>query len=309
MTNEQTLQLTPHSAGAWVQVFRPFSYTASIIPVLLGAALTLQMQQSVQWMLLPLILIASVLLQAGTNLASEYFDYKKGVDRPETYGSSRVLVEQLLKPLHVLVVGMGCFAMTAAIGLVFIAMIGWPIFIIGIIGLTGGFFYTATPAAYKYVGLGDLFVFCLMGPLMVIGSFLVLTGGYSHDVLLISLPVGFLVAAILSGNNLRDIYHDTQAKINTAATLLGHRWARWEYMGLIITAYISTLAMVGLGVLPVWSLLTLVTAPIAMKNLKTALASRPDRPESVAMLDVQTAQLHLLFGLLLIASVLLGVWL
>ncbi len=309
MTSEVTLKTPPHSVGAWVQVFRPFSYTASIIPVLLGAALTVYFQQSAQWMLLPLIIIASILLQAGTNLVSEYFDYKKGVDRPETYGSSRVLVEQLLDPKTVLWVGMGCFALTAAIGLVFIAIIGLPIFIIGVIGLAGGFFYTATPAAYKYFGLGDLFVFCLMGPLMVIGSFLVLTGGYTHDVLLISLPVGFLVAAILSGNNLRDIYHDRQAKINTAATLLGHRWARWEYASLIIAAYIATLVMVGFGVLPLWSLLTLLTIPPAVKNIKTAMQSRADQPEAIVMLDVQTAQLHMPFGLLLTISVLLGAWL
>ncbi|MHC4926223.1 MAG: 1,4-dihydroxy-2-naphthoate octaprenyltransferase [Planctomycetota bacterium] len=309
MSCELSIQTPPHSTKAWVQVFRPFSYTASIIPVLLGAALTLYLDQSSNWLLLPLIVIASVLLQAGTNLVSEYFDYKKGVDRPETYGSSRVLVEQLLNPLHVLIVGMACFAMTAAIGLVFITIVGVPIFIIGVIGLAGGFFYTATPAAYKYVGLGDLFVFCLMGPLMAIGSFLVLTGGYSADVLLISLPVGFLVAAILSGNNLRDIYHDTQAKINTAATLLGHRWARWEYTSLIVAAYVAMLVMVGFGVLPWWSLLTLLTAPIAIKNIKTALTSRPDDPEAITMLDIQTAQLHMPFGLLLIISVLLGAWL
>lgn len=309
MMNGQTLQMAPHSAKAWVQVFRPFSYTASIIPVLLGAVLTVQLGYACQWRLLPLIVIASVLLQAGTNLVSEYFDYKKGVDRPETYGSSRVLVEHLLNPLHVLMVGMGCFAITAAIGLVFIAMIGWPIFIIGVIGLAGGFFYTATPAAYKYVGLGDLFVFCLMGPLMVIGSFLVLTDRYRHEVLLISLPVGFLVAAILSGNNLRDIYHDTQAKINTTATILGHRWARWEYSGLIVGGYLATLGMVVFGVLPLWSLLTLLTLPVAIKNIKTALCSHPGHPEPIAMLDVQTAQLHLPFGGLLIVSILLGAWL
>lgn len=309
MTNEQTLQLTPHSVGAWVQVFRPFSYTASIIPVLLGAALAVYLEQSAQWILLPLIVIASVLLQGGTNLVSEYFDYKKGVDRPQTYGSSRVLVEQLLTPKTVLLVGLGCFVLTAAIGLVFIAIIGWPIFIIGVIGLAGGFFYTATPAAYKYFGLGDLFVFCLMGPLMVIGSFLVLTGGYSYKVLLISLPVGFLVAAILSGNNLRDIVHDRQAKINTAATVLGHRWARWEYTALITSAYIAMLTMVGFRILPLWSLLTLLTVPPAIKNIKTALQSCAGQPEAIVMLDVQTAQLHMPFGLLLIVSVLLGAWL
>lgn len=306
MSKEVAVNTPPYSAKAWVQVFRPFSYTASVIPVLLGAALAVYMEQSAQWGLFPLVVLASVLLQAGTNLVNEFFDYKKGVDRPETYGSSRVLVEKLLDPRHVLAVGIGCFAMTAAIGLIFIALCGWPIFVIGVIGLLGGFFYTAAPVAYKYWGLGDLFVFCLMGPLMVIGSFFVLTGGYHLHVLLISLPVGFLVAAILSGNNLRDIFHDTQANIRTVSTILGHRRARWEYAGLILAAYVATLTMIGFQVLPLWSLLTLLTIPAAVKNIKTAMASPVDKPQTIVMLDAKTAQLHLPFGLLLIISVILG---
>lgn len=306
MTKECAMTIRPYSAKAWIQVFRPFSYTASMIPVLLGAALTAYLNQTARWWLLTLIVLASFLIQAGTNLVSEYFDYKKGVDRPDTYGSSRVLVEGLLEPIQVLWVGFACFIMTGCIGLIFVVLRGQPIFWLGMVGILGGIFYTAGPVGYKYFGLGDLLVFCLMGPLMVVGSFYVLTGVYDPVVLWISLPVGFLVAGILSGNNLRDITHDTQANINTAATLLGHRRARWEYTALIVGAYIAVLAMMGFGVLPLWSLLTLLTVPLAIKNIRTALSSKPDNPEAIATLDVQTAQLHLPFGVLLIVSVLLG---
>ncbi len=309
MSQEFTLNMAPHSVRAWVCAFRPFSYTASVIPVLLGAALAVYMGALARWGLFPLVVVASVLLQAGTNLVSEYFDYQKGVDRPETYGSSRVLVEEKLKPLHVLIAGLVCFVLTAGIGLVFIALCGWPIFVIGVIGMAGGFFYTATPAAYKYWGLGDFLVFCLMGPLMVVGSFFVLTGGLDWSVAWISLPVGFLVAGILSGNNLRDIVHDRQAKINTAATILGHRWARWEYAALVAGAYAAVVVMSIADVLPWWSLLTLLTVPIAIKNVRTAVGSRADEPGAIVMLDVETAKLHLLFGLVLIGSLLLGMWL
>ncbi len=298
--------VTPHSIKAWIQAFRPFSYTASFIPVALGAALAIYWHESARWFLFPLILIASVLIQAGTNLASEYFDYKKGVDRSETYGSSRVLVENLLNPVRVLIVGLACFALAACIGLVFIFFFGWPIFLLGMIGLLGGFFYTATPMAYKYLGLGDLFVFILMGPLMVIGSFYVLTGTYNHHVLLISLPVGCLVAAILSANNLRDITHDTAAGIKTSATVLGFRLARYEYTALITGAYAAVLVMVALKILPLWSLLTLLTVPPSLRIIKTALRTECNQPQIIAMLDIQTAQVHIPFGLLLIASVILG---
>ncbi|MHC4881244.1 MAG: 1,4-dihydroxy-2-naphthoate octaprenyltransferase [Planctomycetota bacterium] len=301
---------TPRSQiKAWIQASRPFSFTASMTPVFLGAALVPFLEQSARWELMPLIAIASLLMHAATNMVSEYFGYVKGVDRPDTHGGSRVIIDKLLRPKQVFWGSIVLFGITVCIGLVFIAICGWPILLLGLIGILGGFFYTATPVGYKYLGLGDLFVFILMGPLMVIGSFYVLTETYQNEVLLISLPVGCLVAAILSGNNLRDILHDTQAGINSTASVLGHRWARVEYSGLVVGAYVVTVGTIAFGILPLWSLLTLLTVPAAVKNIKAAMQSNLQNPEQIASLDVQTAQLHLPFGLLLMISVLLGAFL
>jgi 1,4-dihydroxy-2-naphthoate octaprenyltransferase len=301
---------TPQSQiKAWIQASRPFSFTASMTPVFLGAALVPFLEQSARWELMPLIAIASLLMHAATNMVSEYFDYVKGVDRSDTHGGSRVIVDKLLTAKQVFGGSLVLFGITACIGLVFVAIYGWPILVLGLIGILGGFFYTATPVGYKYLGLGDLLVFILMGPLMVIGSFYVLTGTYQNEVLWISLPVGCLVAAILSGNNLRDILHDTQAGINSTASVLGHRWARLEYSGLVVGAYVATVGMIAFGVLPLWSLLTLVTIPSAVKVIKAAMQSNLQNPEQIATLDVQTAQLHLSFGVLLMISVLLGAFL
>lgn len=294
------------SIKVWIQACRVFSLTASVVPVLLGAGVVVYMGVPARWWLFFPILLASVTIHIGTNLVGEYFDFKKGVDRPDTCGGSRVLVENLLDPKHVFYTGMACFALSAAIGLVFIAIHGWPILLLGLVGIAGGFFYTATPVGYKYLGLGDLCVFILMGPLMVMGSFFVLTGTYHHSVLLISLPIGCLVAAILSANNLRDILHDTQAHISTTATLLGHRVARWEYSGLVTGAYVISIILVIIKVLPLWSLITMLTIPPAVKNIKTALKSDPESPDQIVGLDVETAKLHLPFGLLLIISLILG---
>ena len=93
--------------------------------------------------------------------------------------------------------------------------------------------------------------------------------------------------------------------INSTATVLGHRWARFEYSILIIDAYVVTVGMIVFGVLPLWSLLTLLTIPPAIKNIKAALKSNVQNPDRIASLDVQTAQLHLLFGILLMISILL----
>lgn len=285
----------------WVQAVRPFSFTASMVPVFLGAALAVYLDAPARWGLLPLVVLASLCLHAGTNMVSDYYDYLKGVDRMDSFGGSRVLVEKRLSPKQVLAGGLAMFAVTAVIGLFFIWQRGIGILIIGVLGMAGGFLYSLS----KITGMGDLAVFVLMGPLMVMGSFFVLTGDYSHYVLLASLPVGCLVAAILSANNLRDIETDKRAVIRTTASLLGHRLARWEYTSLVLGAFAVTLALIGFRILPAWSLVTLGALWPAVRNVRAALENRPELPERIATLDVQTAKLHLLFGALLIGSLLL----
>jgi 1,4-dihydroxy-2-naphthoate octaprenyltransferase len=303
MTAAQVQKMIFQQAKLWFIAARPASLTASTVPVLVGAAWAFYEKTPADWRWLPLIWLAALSVHAATNLVSEYFDYRKG---NITFGSSRVIVEGLLSPRRFLIGGLVLFAATAAIGLVFVILRGWPILAIGIIGMLGGYFYTATPVGYKYFGLGDVLVFILMGPLMVIGSYFVLTGTYNHNVLLVSLPIGCLVAAILIGNNLRDMLPDRQAGITTTAGLLGHRWAKLEYCALDISAYLITAVLVIFHVLPAWSLITVLSVPLAYQCVRRAFGSVPNRPEQLADIDMRTARLHLVFGVLLIISLLVG---
>jgi len=303
MTNDNT---TPRSRlSIWVQAIRVFSLTASLIPVLVGAALAVG-RPAVAWWLLPLAIVAAECLHAGTNLVSDYFDFVHQVDKDYTFGSSRVIVEGLLSARKVFWGGLFLLAVSAGIGLVFIAVRGWPILIIGIIGLLGGYFYTAKPVGLKYLALGDLSVFVLMGPLMVVGAYLVLTGEFHHRVLLVSLPIGCLVTAILHANNTRDILHDRQAKVRTMANLLGHRGAVIEYELLVFAAYGLTAGLIVSGHISLWASLVVLSIPIAIRNLRTMRNSVANEPQSIATLDVQTAQLHLAFGILYVLDIAIG---
>ncbi|MBN1815941.1 MAG: 1,4-dihydroxy-2-naphthoate octaprenyltransferase [Sedimentisphaerales bacterium] len=292
--------------AVWLQATRPFSFPASIVPVAVGAVLAAHFDGPVAWWLLPLIAVASVAMHAATNLVSEYFDYCKGVDQADTYGSSRVLVEGLLSPPPVLIGGLVLFAVSCGMGLVFIAVRGVPILILGMFGALGGFFYSARPVGYKYFALGDALVFLLMGPLMVIGTYFVLTGSYVHDVLVASLPVGCLVAAILHANNMRDIGFDRRVHVRTVANLLGHNLSRVEYYALIGGAYLAVVVMILIRLVSPWGLLVFITAPLAVRNFQCLRRSLPQQPETIATLDVRTAQLHLAFGLLFSVAILLG---
>ncbi len=290
----------------WLRAVRPFSFTASVIPVVIGAVAALGFEGAVAWSLFPLVVIASVAFHAATNLVSDYFDYENEVDKDYTFGSSGIIVEGQLKPKQALVGGLILFVIGLAIGIIFFIYRGWPIAILGIVGFLGGFFYCGRPVGYKYLALGDLGVFILMGPLMVIGSYLVLTGTYSHSILLISLPIGMLVTAILHANNTRDIKHDLEAKIKTMANQSGHRLAKIEYSFLVTGPYPFVLILIAVDIISIWSLLVFLSIPLALKNINLIKKSDPEQPETIAFADVETAKLHLLFGLLFAAAITIG---
>lgn len=291
----------------WVQAARPFAYPATIVPIIVAIAWALFNNAGIiHWELVPVILIAGILFHTGTNLVGEYFDYKKGVDRPETFGSSRILVDGLMKPKTVLYGGYASFAFGFVLGLILVAYHGLPMLALGVIGLIGGMFYTGTPFGYKYVALGDLFVYLMFGPLMVIGANFALTGIIDYNIFLISIPVGCLVASILIANNLRDISHDKQAGITTTAVLLGASATKIEYITIVAVAYISVILMAAFGMIPIWTLLVLASLKPALDNIKMIAGSDQSNPQAIMMGDVKSAQLHLLFGVLYTLGLVIG---
>src|SRR5207302_10498626 len=162
--------LPPRTARVWAQAVRPFSFTASIVPVLLGSAIA-----SAQGMftpgLLALALLGAVGIQGAANLFSDYFDYRGGYDTPESFGGSGVLLRGILQPSEVFLAGLALMAASVAIGLYLTAVRGTPILILGILGAFGAYFYSGRPIAYKYHALGDPAIFLLFGPLLALGAY------------------------------------------------------------------------------------------------------------------------------------------
>src|SRR5207249_3962475 len=129
--------------------------------------------------------------------------------------ASHALLRGRLNEREAFVLATAAFAVAAGIGVALIVARGWWVAGFGTAGLIGGWGYTAPPLQYKYRALGLPLVFMLMGPLMVIGSYYVVAGGFSWGAVAISVPVGLLVAAILHGNEWRDISEDARAGIAT----------------------------------------------------------------------------------------------
>lgn len=286
-------------AGIWWHTLRPWSYTAAIIPVLLGASIAAY-NGTISLGLLALTLLGSIAIQAGTNLINEYYDDKKGLDKVQVFGIGGAIQRGELQAWQVLAAGIGAFALGSMIGLYLVWVTGPFIFWLGLLSVACGFFYTAGPFALAYVGLGEIAVFIFMGPVIVIGSYYVQTQTVTLPVFLASLPVGFLVAAILHANNLRDLDIDRQFNKRTLATVLGRSGANIEYYILVGGTYVVLLVTVLLQVAPWLTLITLITLPTAIQLMRIVAVEH--EPHALQPVLRQTAKLHTRFGSLLVVG-------
>src|SRR5204862_6612170 len=176
----------------------------------------------------------------------------------------------------------------------------WPVGLLGIIGLIGGYTYTAPPFQYKYRALGLPLVFLQMGVLMVVGSQYVVAGFFDPRSVIVAIPVGLLVAAILHGNEWRDISEDARMGASTLSTRYGRKVAHYWYVGLIVSAYMVLAAAVALAILPAYVLLAMLSLPLLVRALRASELGATGQQRAIAMIDLETAQLHATFGLLLV---------
>jgi 1,4-dihydroxy-2-naphthoate polyprenyltransferase len=292
----------------WWRAARPFSFTVSVLPPILGGiiAKTENPGMEFSWFHFVLTLFGCVLSHAGANMLADYFDFKNRVDREGTYGSSGVLVGKLMEPRNILVGSVVTYLAAATMGLFLVfsipggQVLAWIILLGGILGL----FYTAGPFPFKYHALGDVAVFIAFGPGMTLGAYFVQVQHLSWGPVLCSIPVGFLVDAVLHSNNLRDIHNDQAVHIRTFAILIGENNSKVLYYGLVAGSYVSAVILVALRSLPAISLITLLSLPLAVRLMKTVQQKGFIAEEQFAPIDAATAQLHSVFGGLLLVSLL-----
>ena len=294
-----------NSVKSWLGVLRIWSLTASTVPVLVGAVLAAQ-DGRFAWTMLALTLVCGWLLQVATNLLNTYGDFRSGVDTPSTLPTAPQLVTGALAPRAVLRAGIGVLALAAALGLAAAALSDWRLLLFAAAGTAGAGGYT-TGVRYKYMGLGVPLVFFLMGVLMVGASYFAQTCTLTWKPLVASLPVSCLVAAILHGNDLRDSVTDRSASIKTTTLIVGDPSARALFYALHVTPYLVICTSVASGVLPAWSLLTLLALPLTVGAVKTCAGGfRVNDASRIGKLEGMSAGTHFVFGALLVLGLLLA---
>lgn len=288
----------------WFLASRPWSFTMTFISVSVGGALA-AIDGYFSWPLYLITLVAMVVFHAATNLLNDYFDVQNGVDTLDTSTAQyrpHPLLEGKLQPQQVRHGVILLYLFVALAGVALAATRGWIILFIGLIGAFASIAYTAPPFKYKYHALGELSVFLMWGPLMIGGAYFVQHQTLNPHVLWVSLPFGALVALVILVNNLRDMVHDHRKGVQTLPLLIGQGNGLRLYVMLIVLAYAGVSWMSVVGPLHLWSLLVLLSLPLAYRLLKQMAREIP------VDADVRTAQLDTVFGTLLVISLVLGAY-
>ena len=293
-----------HDLGEWLMAVRPWSFPASAMPVVVTLAYLFACHETVNWLNGAWALLNIVLFHAASNIWSDYFDYKHKVDTEESFGV-KILTSGQFAPKEIfwgalLLLGVACLA-----GAGLWMRTGMPLLYIGLGGLACAVLYPYM----KYRALGDIVIFISYALLPMLGTAYVAVGRIDWQTFYLALPVGLITVAILHANNTRDIQTDRLAHIRTLPMRLGRRASVSLYAFELFFPFCWITLCAVYSVLPMWSLLIWLAFLPAWLNVRTAFRSYREGAAVIVRLDEKTAQLQLLFSLLLaVAFVVVGVW-
>jgi 1,4-dihydroxy-2-naphthoate octaprenyltransferase len=268
------------SISKWLIIVRCCVFPMTMISAAIGGLLAASVGRFEP---LPFALAAVGLLlaHAANNMINDYFDLETGLDTaeyaraqyaPHPVLSGMVTREQLRRAI--LLVN----ALDGLIALALTAMRGWPILAFALAGLFISVFYVAPPLRLKRIGLGELGVFLVWGPLMIGGTFYATTGTLPGWVWLASIPYALLVSTVLIGKHIDKLEQDRARGIYTLPVLLGERMARALSAGLMVAFYVVVGGLALAGVLGPWVWLTALSLPRLIDVLRTYARPRPAEP-------------------------------
>lgn len=276
---------------------RPWSFPASAMPVIVTAAFLFWKGYEVSWGFAIWALLNIIVFHAAGNTWSDYFDFKKKVDADDTFGA-KTLTTGMFEPKEIYRLSVALTVVAVAGGLALMALTGLPLLWIGL----GGLICTLLYPMLKYNALGDLVILLAYAFLPTLGTSFVAAGGIVPSVLIVALPLGLITDGILHSNNTRDMKTDSRAGIRTMAMSLGVKSSAVLYGFEMIFPFIWVGVCSICGFMPLATIIIFMTLPVAIGCAKTMMNSVEGGVHMIADLDVRTANLQLMFSLLLTVS-------
>jgi 1,4-dihydroxy-2-naphthoate octaprenyltransferase len=286
---------------AFVLASRPKTLLAAVVPVMIGTSLAIYYSKF-NFSAALIALICSVLIQIGTNYVNDLYDFLKGTDTADRVGPKRALASGLLSVGDMKKGIAAIFGLAFILGLYLVTLGGWWILALGIVSILAGIAYTAGPYPLAYNGLGDIFVLIFFGFVATVGTFYVQALEINKFSIVVSIPVGALITNILVVNNYRDIEQDKFARKLTLAVKLGPRFARAQYIFLLVISYLSLLFIYIYLKPNLLIFLPVLSLPIAVKLVKMLYDLKGDELNKTLELTAKFSALFcLLFAIGIIA--------
>nr|WP_321463451.1 1,4-dihydroxy-2-naphthoate octaprenyltransferase [uncultured Cohaesibacter sp.] len=222
-------------SSIWLTAMRPKTLLLSLSPVLLAGLIVFGMDFSADWLVFPIIILSSVSIQIATNLWNDAADASSGLDQAsERLGPPRATSLGLLKAWHVRLAAFLFLLLAALCGLYLVYVGGWPILLIGIVGIICAFGYSSGPYPISGSPYGEVFVIIFFGIMAVMGSAYLLTGTWSEVSFWAGFYIGLPAAAVLVVNNYRDRVGDEKGGRRTLVIQIGPKAAKRLYAILML---------------------------------------------------------------------------
>lgn len=285
----------------WI-AFRPLSLSLALSSTTIGILIAYQQgfitfaKGRYDLLYIGLVTLAGMLILSCANLINDFYEGTFKYDRDDEKMYNFLGYQRSLFDLLVFFTSLMCLGAAGLIGLFIMVSRNYHLFWIGIIGMFGSYAYTGEPFVYKRHALGTILSFILVGPLMVQGAYMVFNPHLSLLPTLIALPASLMIPLMMLSNEIRDYDTDQTKGIKTLTNVIGIKNGYRLYQIVALTAYFLILIYVAVGLLPIQSLMTLITIPLAKKAYKTVA-------QEYSGIRI-TNQLHIAFNTIFIISLL-----
>ncbi len=288
----QYYQLATNKVKIWWDSARWVALPNSAVPCLLGGLLAF-VHDKFNLLYFSIAFLGIIVVHLGTNLLDDYADLKIGGsslrDRVQDANSdpirtvkARYVLNGDIKLNHLLYASLGLFAPGIAACIFLTIKSGWPVAAIAAIGALICFFYSMPPISLSYHGLGELVVSAAMGPGICLGTYYAVSGSFSWEAILISIPVGVLVGLILFVHSIMDYKPDAAVNKKTLVAILGNRRRAVNLVPVLLTlAYGIVVYGVILRILPLYTLLVFLSLPMAIGLVQSTFKLKDGRYDQI----------------------------
>ncbi len=295
-SNQANLNPNKKEWQVWWQLTRPHTLTASFVPVILGTVIAYEITP-IKFDLFLAMLIASLLIQAATNMFNEYYDYKRGLDNEESVGIGGTIVREGVHPKVILNLAITLIALSVLLGVYISMNSSWWVALVGSVSILIGYLYTGGPLPISSTPFGELLSGLFMGINIILISFYIQTGTITATSILVSIPTTILIGAINLSNNIRDLNGDKEHGRKTLPILVGRENAIKILAVAFLISYLWILALILFADLSPWLLVVFLSSPKAYQAVKKFIGKTIPIEMMPAM--KATAQTNTYFGFLL----------